>query len=364
MVSLPISKYVTDYEDFTGRTEAVAMVEIRARVTGYLENARFKEGAEVEKGDVLFEIDPRPYQADLAKAEANVIQAEAHQRRMDSDFRRAQRLLPQNSISREEFDKIVGDRAEGEASLGVARASRDLSKLNLNFTKVTAPIGGRISRRLIDPGNMVKADETALTTIVSLDPIYAYFDVDERTLLRLRRVVQEGKASSDTTGVAVLMGLADEEGYPHQGTINFEDNRVDSGTGTLRVRAVFPNPKRVLSPGLFARIRLPVGTAHPAILIAEQALSTDQGQKFVYVLNDKNEVSYRPVSVGRLHDGLRVINKGVGKDDRVVVSGVQRIRPGAKVEPKMVDMPNRTARANAPSGETAEKKDSTAKNAG
>jgi RND family efflux transporter MFP subunit len=339
-VSLPVTREVVDYEDFTGRTEAVAMVEIRARVTGYLEKVLFTEGAEVKKGQLLLEIDPRPYQAEMNRTEANVVQAEAHLKRLDSDYRRAVRMLPNNSVSREEFDKITGDRAEAEASVSVARASRDLAKLNMEFTHVAAPIAGRTSRRLIDPGNMVKADETALTTIVTLDPMYVYFDMDERTLLRIRRLIHEPAAkTSGKASLSILMGLADEDGYPHEGSLNFEDNRVDSGTGTLRVRAAFPNPQRVLSPGLFVRVRLPVGAPHAATLVAEQALGTDQGQKFIYVVNEKKEVSYRPVKIGRLHDGLRAITQGLEKSDQVVITGIQRIRPGAVVEPKLVDMP-------------------------
>jgi RND family efflux transporter MFP subunit len=339
-VSLPVTKEVIDYEDFTGRTEAIAMVEVRARVTGYLEKVLFTEGSEVEKGQALFEIDRRPYEAEMNRTQANLIQAEAHLKRLDADYRRAVRMLPNNSVSREEFDKIAGDRAEAEASVSVARASRDLARLNLDFTHVIAPLSGRTSRRLIDPGNMVKADETALTTIVTLDPMYVYFDVDERTLLRIRRLLcKNDPKATDKHELPILMGLADEEGYPREGRVNFEDNRVDSGTGTLRLRALFPNNPRVLSPGLFVRIHLPVGTPHSATLVAEQAIGTDQGQKFVYVVNDKDEVVYRLVKVGRLHDGLRVIEDGLAKTDRVIVTGIQRIRPGLKVQAKQVDMP-------------------------
>jgi RND family efflux transporter MFP subunit len=340
LVSLPISRSVTDYEDFTGRTEAMKLVEVRARVTGYLEKLNFQEGAEVKQADVLFEIDPRPYQAEFARADASLVQSEAHLRRLESDYQRALGLRNRTAIGLEEFDKIAGDRAEAAAAVGVARAVRDLAKLNLGFTHVTSPIAGRISRRLVDPGNMVKADETALTTVVSLDPMYAYFDVDERTVLRIRRLIQEGKTASDGNGKAtVLMGLADEDGFPHQGAVDFVDNKVDPNTGSLWLRGVFPNPTHILTPGLFVRIRLPIGMPYKATLIAEQALGRDQGQKFVYVVSDKNEVAYRPVKVGKLHDGLRVITEGLTARDKVVVSGLQRIRQGATVEPKMVSMP-------------------------
>jgi RND family efflux transporter MFP subunit len=345
LVSLPVSRTVTDYEDFTGRTEAVKMIEIRARVTGYLDQVHFEEGSEVAQGAPLFDIDPRPYQAELDRTEANVFQAEAHLTRLNADCARAVMLRPKGAIGQEEYDKIIGDRAEADAGVRAAKAYRNIAKLNLTFTKVTAPIAGRVSKQFIDPGNLVKADETALTTIVSLDPIYAYFDVDERTHLKLRRLVLDGMAKfGRETALPVSMGLADEQGYPHPGKINFEDNRIDSTTGTLRIRAVFPNTQRLLSPGLFARIRLPIGAPYQAILMSEQALGTDQGQKFIYVVGNKNEVAYRAVKVGRLHDGLRVITEGLALGEKVVVSGLQRVQPGHTVDPKVVDLPVRTSK--------------------
>ena len=297
------------------------MVEVRARVNGYLEKVNFKDGDEVKEGAVLFEIDPRPYEAEVARTEAAVGQSEAHYKRLEADLKRARSLVARQAIGREEFDKIVGDYAEAGASVGIAKANRDLAKLNLGFTKVTAPISGRLSRRMVDPGNLVKADETILTSIVSLDPMYVYFDVDERTLLRFRRLIAEGKIKSRTQAeIPIFAALADEEGFPHKGIIDFSENRVDPNTGTLRVRAVIANPApRVLSPGLFMRVRLPVGTPHKALLVAEQALGTDQGRKFLYVVKpgkDKdgkavpNAAEYRPVNVGALHDGLRVVDRG------------------------------------------------------
>jgi RND family efflux transporter MFP subunit len=340
LVSLPVTREITDYVDFPGRIEAVNSVEVRARVTGYLEKVNFKEGEEVHQGDALFEIDPRPYQADFDRAEANFVQAQAHLSRLETDYQRALELLPGRRISREEFDRIAGDRREGSAAVGVAKANRDLSSLNLSFTKVRAPLTGRISRRYIDPGNLVKADETALTTIVSLDPIYAYFDADERTTLRLQRLVRARKIKwSPEDGLPVQLGLADEEGFSKQGRINFADNRVDADTGTWRLRGIFANADHSLSPGLFVRMRAPVGEPYRATLISEQALSTDQGQKFVYVVKDQNKVEYRRVKVGSLHDGLRVVTENLAPTERVVTSGLQRIRPGIEVTPKVVEMP-------------------------
>jgi RND family efflux transporter MFP subunit len=340
VVARPLVRTVTDYEDFTGRTEAYRTIEVRARVSGYLNKVNFVEGSEVKKGEVLFEIDPRLFEAQLQRANAVLNQAQAHLRRLDQDLDRATSLLPRNAISREEYDKIAGDRSEAAAAVSVARASVETAKLNLAYTKVVAPISGRISRRLLDPGNLIKADETVLTSIVSDDPIYAYFDIDERTLLRLRRMVRQTQAIFvRKQNVPVMLGLSDEEGFPHVGKIDFSDNRLDPMTGTLRVRGVFDNPQHLLSPGLFVRIRLPIGHPYEAILIAEQALGTDQGQKFVYVVNEQNEVEYRRVQVGSVFDGLRVITEGLSKDERVIISGLQRARAGLVVEPRQVEMP-------------------------
>jgi RND family efflux transporter MFP subunit len=338
-VSAPVVRVVTDYEDFPGRLEAVNSVEIRARVSGYLEKMHFREGAFLQKDDLLFEIDARPYQADLARAEGNLVQSEGHLRRLDSDYRRALTILPKNAIGQEDYDKIVGDRAEATGMVAVAKANRDLSLLNLSYTKVRAPISGRISRRMIDPGNMVKADETTLTTIVSLDPIHASFDIDERTALRLQRLVRARKMISPEDGMPVYLGLADEDGFPVQGSINFADNRVDSDTGTWRLRGVFKNASGALSPGLFVRLRLPTGEPYKAILVSEQAVSTDQGQKSVFAVDASNKVSYRRVQIGRLHDGLRVITDGLLPTERIIVSGLQRVHADSEVTPKEVPMP-------------------------
>jgi RND family efflux transporter MFP subunit len=339
-VSLPITRVVTEYEDFTGQTQALQTIEIRARATGYLTKVHFKEGALVKKGDPLFEIDPRPYEADLAQAEANVIQSIAHAKRLALDLRRAEALVNKGAMSREDYDKTSGDKAEAEAAVGSAKAFRDHAKLNLEFTTVLAPISGRISRRLLDPWNMVKADETPLTTVVSLDPMYAYFDVDEANAQRLQRLEREGKINGKDPR-PVLLGLGDEEGFPHPGTLDFVDNQLDSNTGTLRMRGIFPNPNQEISPGLFARIRLPIGTPHKALLVAEQALARDQGQKYLYVVNDSNHVEYREVTVGRLYDGLREVTGKLAPGEKVVVTGLQRIRPGPDfmVEPEVVPMP-------------------------
>jgi RND family efflux transporter MFP subunit len=359
LVRQPVSDNVSDYEEFTGRIDAVYSTEVRARVTGYLDSANFKEGDEVQEKDLLFVIDPRPYQTELDRTESTVLQTEARLKRLDAEHRRALSNYSRGAISREEFDRTAGDLEETQAALGIAKANRDLAKLNLEFTQVRARISGRISRRWVDPGNLVKADETILTTIVSLDPMHVYFDVDERTLLRLRRLSQEGKIKSRREGneISVLVELADESDFPHKGAINFSDNRVDPSTGTLRVRAVIPNPKssgnkpRTFSPGLFVRVRLPIGDPHRALLVPEQAVGTDQGRKFLYLVGPKNEVIYRPVTVGPLEKELRVIEAGLAPNDRVIVSGLQRIKAGAKVDPKAFEDPKELGKGPVASGE-------------
>ena len=326
---------ITDFEDFTGRTVARRTIDIRARVTGYLDKIYFKDGGEVAQGELLFEIDPRPYLAEVARTQAAVTQAEAHLSRLDHDMQRATKLIDSKQISREQYDLVAGDRAEAEAAVSVAKANLRTAKLNLDFTKVKAPLAGQISRTQLDPGNLVKSDDTILTTLVTLDPIFAYFEVDERTLLMMRRYVEQGKIKTGSEAeVPVLMGLADESGFPHKGTINFVDNRLDVATGTLQVRGVFENPTHILSPGLFVRVRLPIGDPYEAVLIDEQALGTDQGQKFVYVIDQQNNAQYRQVDIGKLQNGQRVVRKGLDEGERVVVSGLQRVRPGAPVSPK------------------------------
>lgn len=335
VLTTPVVKTITDYEDFTGHTEAVATVEVRARVTGYLDKVLFKEGTEVKQGEPLFEIDPRSYRTDLDRAAANVLQSRARVRRLEADFKRASSLLQTRAMSQEDFDKVAGERDEAAAALKLAEAAEELAKLNLSFTHVAAPLSGRISRQLIDPGNLVRADDTMLATIVSHDPIYAYFDADERTTLRVRRLIRAGKVKSIWEAkVPVYLALVDEDDYPHVGTVNFVDNRMDPLTGTIRLRGVFDNPQRLLPPGLFVRIRLPIGVPHESLLLSERALGSNQGQKFVYVVDDANKVSERRVEVGALHDGLRVIASGLKANERVVLDGLQQVRPGMTVTPQ------------------------------
>jgi RND family efflux transporter MFP subunit len=327
LVSRAIVGPVTDFEEFQGKTEAEKSVEVRAHVSGYLDRLNFKDGAEVKEKDVLFEIDPRPFQAELERSDAMLALADSHVKRLEYDFSRAQTLLAKGSISREDYDKTAGDLDEARNMVRAARAARNASKLNCDYSRVTAPISGRISRRFVDPGNMIKADDTVLTRIVSLHPIYVYFDIDERTYRSIQNFQE--KAGINPSGEAqspVKMGLADEKGFPHEGKIDFTDNRVDPDSGSVWLRGVFDNPTRRLAPGLFVRVQLPIGTPHEAVQIPEKALTTDQGQKHVWVVDDDNHATYRLVQLGALHGTMREVIKGVDRDERVIVEGLQRVR--------------------------------------
>jgi membrane fusion protein, multidrug efflux system len=337
-VATPRLETVTDYQEFTGRTTAVYTVDVRARVSGYLDQVLFKDGADIKAGQPLFLIDDRTFKATAANAAAMVAQATARRDSLTNQDRRSQELRRTNAVSQEQYEIIAFQRAEAAAAVTAAEAQKQLADLNLSYTHVEAPIAGVISNRRVDPGNLVKADDTVLATIVSLDPIYAYFDVNERTVLRLRRLIQEGQLEeADEAGVIVQVSLADEDDFQHSGTIDFLDNQIDPNTGTQRVRAVIRNSDRLLSPGLFVRLRFPVSRPHQALLVQEEALGTDQGQRFLYVVNDKDEVAYRRVKVGMLTHGRRVIDEGLSSGERVVVNGLQRVRPGDKVTPKPAD---------------------------
>jgi RND family efflux transporter MFP subunit len=343
-ISYPVERVVTDYADFTARTAAVDSVEVRAHVWGYLDKVNFKEGALVQKGDVLFELDPRPYQALLNQAKAKVAQDEAQLSFDEAEYQRNLRLLSTGAVSRSDVDKSAAARGVDVANIAADKAVVAARQLDLEYTRVLAPVSGRVSRYVVTVGNLVQSGDqnggTLLTTIVSVDPMWAYFDVDEHTALRVRKLNREGKSDSPRDGgFPVSLGLANEEGYPHRGTIDFVDNQLSPKTGTIRLRGVFPNKDQVLLPGLFARVRAPVGRPHKALLVSDRALDTDQGQKILYVVNDKNEVGSRPVRLGALHDGLREITDGLKPGEKVIVNGLQQVRPGLTVEPRLVDMP-------------------------
>jgi len=324
-------------DEYTGRLEAVDSVEVRARVSGYLQSVHFKDGQIVKKGDLLFVIDPRPYQAELDNAEAALKLAKARLKLAQDNLARAKKLLSAHAISQEEADTRASDERVALATVEQAEAAVQTAKLNVEFTRVTAPISGRISRKLVTEGNLINSGTggTLLTTIVSLDPIYCYAEADEQSFLKYTRLAREGKRpSSREVRNPAYLTLADETGFPHKGYIDFVDNRLDSNTGTITGRAVFPNPDLTLTPGLFARIRIPGSGKYKAILIPDEAIVSDQSEKYVFVVNNKNTVEQRGVKLGPLAGGLRIIREGIKPEDWVIVSGVQRARPGAIVDPQ------------------------------
>ncbi len=346
-VSQPLRRDVTDYADFTGRTEAVERVDILPRVTGYLVEMPFVEGSEVKAGDMLFKVDPRPYQSQLDQSKGQVNLYLAQLRLARATYERALAIAKTpGAISVQELDQDKAAVEEAEAQIKASQSSMEVYHLNVDFTRVTSPIDGQVSRYYLTRGNLVNQDQTLLTTVVSLDPMFAYFDMDEPTLLRIRRAINEGRIKVPERGsVPVMMGLQGEQGYPHEGTINFINNQVNPTTGSILVRGVFANPKpasgaRLLSPGMFVRIRLPIGQPHPELLVIDRAVGSDQGLKFVYVVDEKNQVQYRRVTTGPLQeDGLRVISDGLKLGEWVVVGALQQVRPRTEIRPERMPMP-------------------------
>jgi RND family efflux transporter MFP subunit len=332
-VAPAVERVVADWDEFTGHFEAVNSVEVRPRIGGLVERVGFVEGALVRQGDVLFVIDSRPYQAEVARAEAVLAQARTRNQLAGMEVERAQKLVNSQAISREELDARTSGRAEGDAGVRAAQAAVRVARLNLEWTVVRAPISGRVGRAEITAGNIVQAGPTLLTTIVSLDPIYVYFDTDEQAYLKYM-----GGQGAGPNGREVLIGLANESGFPHQGRLNFVDNRVDGASGTIRARAVLSNPNRQFTPGLFARVRLLGGQRHPATLVQDAAIGTDQDRKFVLVLKSDTTVEYRPVTTGSVVEGLRTIQSGLKPGERVVINGLMRVRPGMKVAATTVPM--------------------------
>jgi multidrug efflux system membrane fusion protein len=333
---------ITEWDEFTGRLEAVDAVEIRPRVSGYIRRIAFNEGSGVKKGQILFEIDPRPYQAELARAEAELERARSAASLAVSEVERAGRLVNVQAISREEYDTRTSAEAQGGATVRAAEAAVQTARLNLEWTKVRSPITGRVSRAEVTPGNLVHAgppDATLLTTVVSLDPIYAYFEGDEQTYLKYAALARNGsRPNSRDNRSPIYLGLANEEGFPHQGYVDFVDNQLNPEAGTIRIRAVFSNKERLFTPGLFARMRLVGSGTYPAKLVLDRAIGTDQDKKFVLVLKPDSTVDYRSVQVGRLVDGLRVINSGLEPGEQIVINGLQRVRAGMKVTPTTAPM--------------------------
>src|SRR4051812_848319 len=328
-VAPAVERVVTDWDEFTGHFDAVNSVEVRPRVGGFVQRIGFTEGATVHQGDVLFVIDQRPYEAEVSRAEAVLAEARTRNQLAGMEVERAKKLVNTQAISREELDARTSGQAEGDAQVRAAEAAVKLARLNLEWTVVRAPISGRVGRAEITPGNVVQAgapSPTLLTTIVSLDPIYVYFDTDEQAYLKYM-----GTAAGTANGRPVLVGLANEKGFPHEGRLNFVDNRVDGTSGTIRARALLSNVNRTFTPGLFARVRLLGTDKHLATMVQDAAIGTDQDRKFVLVLKADNTVEYRPVTLGRVVEGLRVVDSGLQPGERVVINGLMRVRPGMKV---------------------------------
>jgi membrane fusion protein, multidrug efflux system len=384
-VAHPVQKEVTDYIDYTGRTNAKHNVIVQPRATGYLVAMPFKEGDYVTEGEMLFRIDPKPYEAQLKAAKASVAQNEATLRyavATNKRFKEARKKQP-DAVSERELDQYQAQEEQAAANLDLARANLESAKLNLEYTEVRAPISGQISRYYLTLGNLVNQDVTQLTTVVSMDPMYVNFDMDEPTLMRIKEAIKEGKVKLPSEGpdtpltasvqamanlaipmqgrlgaagalvplagggadMRVLMGLPGDETPNREGVINFFDNQVNPGTGSIQVRGKFPNPLigqnvHLLAPGMFVRVRLPIGPKTPSLLVIDRAVVSDQGRKYIYILDADNKVEQRKVTVGSLQDdGLRVITQGLKKDDWVLIGGLQQVRPNMPIKPDQESMP-------------------------
>jgi len=348
-VAQPLTQEVTDFLEFTGTTEATAYVEVLARVPGVLQIMHFEPGTMVEKDAPLFTIDPEEYEAQVAVAEAEVAQAKAREVENNKTLARAQALITRGNISQAKVDEAEANALSAAADVKAAEAKLVQARINLGYTDVRAPIAGRVGRNLVDVGNLVgQRGPTLLTDITTFDPMYVFFTLNERDLLlvmtRFREDIKAAGQDPNTTEgprrLPLSLGLANEEGYPHEGVTDFTESRVDPDTGTLEIRGVFPNPGRLpkLLPGLFARVRVPIGTRQDVPLVSERAIGADQSGEYVLVVNSENVVEKRGVRLGALIDGLRVIEEGVRPADRVVVNGIQQARPGATVAPQSVDL--------------------------
>jgi len=341
-VATVLVKDVRPWDEFTGHIEAVGTVDLRPRVSGYIDRVNYEEGGEVEKGDILFVIDQRTYRAELARAEAELARARTQADLARSEVARAKKLAEARAMSAEELDQRLSALAQAEANIRAAQSAVDVAKLDLEFTEVRAPISGRAGRALVTPGNLVSTqpNATLLTTIVSMDPVYVYFEGDERSYLRYNEMSRNGtRASSRDARNPVRVGLADDIGFPYEGEMDFMDNQVNPDTGTIRARALLPNPDRVFTPGLFARVQLAGSDTFRAMLIDDKAVLTDQDRKYVYIVGEDGSAQRRDVELGRMIDGLRVVAAGLEPEDRVIVHGVQKIfMPGMPVDAKVIAM--------------------------
>jgi RND family efflux transporter MFP subunit len=337
-VAAALKRPVTDFDEFTGRFVAVQRVEVRPRVSGYISSVSLVPGREVKKGDLLFTIDPRPYEAALKGAKAELARARTQLALARTERDRAVKLLDQHAISKEEFDSRVAGTEQGEANVEAASAAVDTAALNLSWTRVESPIDGLVSREEVTAGNLVSAGQTLLTTVVSVDKIYVEFDGDEQVYLKsLARTGETGNAHNGQ--LPVWVGLADEKGTPHEGKMVFVDNALDTQTGTIRVRALLDNSERRFTPGLFARVKIVGSAKYDAVLVNDSAIGTDQNVRYVFAVDADNKVEYRAVKLGPvLDDGLRVVREGLKPGELIVVNGLQRVRPGVTIAPQKIAM--------------------------
>ena len=349
-----VVKPVHQWDEFTGRIAATDAVEVRPRISGYIERIAFKEGDEVKSGDLLFAIDPRPYKAAYDNAAAQLERARASAQLARAQEQRAQAQIARNLISRDEFETRVAGLAQGDADVRAAEAALATAQLNLGFTEVRSPIAGRVGRALLTIGNLAQADQSVLTSVVSQDPVYVYFQPDEQTYLRYVALARRGQRPDSANPVRV--GLANDDNFPYSGTVNFVNNQVDSATGTINLRAVLRNPDRIFTPGLYARVQLEGSAEFKAMLIDDKAIMTDQDRKYVYVVGPKNEALRKDVTLGGLAEGLRIVQSGLAPNDKVIVAGLQKIFfPGAPVKASEVAM----AATSAPLSSVAAGKEST-----
>ncbi len=334
------AKETIRWHEFSGRLEAVERVEIRSRVAGQVQDVLFREGSLVDEGDLLVTIDPAPFEAELARAEAAVQSAQAQLKFTKVEHERAQKLAGTGAMPVREMDRRDNDYREAQAALRAAEASRRVARLNLGYTEIRAPISGRVGKALITVGNLVPAGAgaPALTTLVSVDPIYAAFDADEQIVMQALHELRKSGGSLDVGRIPVEMEGVTPDAPAVHGQVQFVDNAVDAASGTVRVRAQFPNPDGFLMPGQFARLRMGQATPEPLLLISERAIGTDLDKKFVMVVNGEDKAEYREVTLGAIADGLRIVTKGLNAGDRIIVSGLQRVRPGALVKPESVPM--------------------------
>lgn len=330
-IARPILREISEWNEYPGRLDAVETVDIRARVSGYLQKVLVRDGEKVQKGDLLFQIDPRTYEIDLKRAEAELEKSRTQLDLARNELKRAERLRQSKAISDEEYDQRSQGLSESSESLHAAEAEVQRARLNLDWTQVRSPIDGRIRRELLTPGNLVKEDDTLLTTVVSIDPVYVYLEIDERAALEVRRLGNP----NDHHRIHAELGLVDEANFPHRGTIDYQDPRLDAQSGTMTLRGLFENPQDILNPGLYARVRILKGAPHNALLVPARAIATDQNQKIVWKSTKDGSVTPSPVKTGSIQGSFIVIEEGLSEEETIVTEGLAKLRPGVKIKPEV-----------------------------